>query len=426
VGRLIWLHKGGRRLRSIRLACQMTTEEFADLLYAELGWYVPSSVLQAWEDGRGEPPRQVVDKAQSLADSRLIATVSRRQFLRGTATVAGLTAIALGSGQFRASGEEDTPIPAVGVRGNLHGDSLSDLEALVSDYRRSYGQISAEELLPRASGLLRVLLDLEEAPQSPALRSRLTSLVGQTGLLAGLVSLMGPHDLVAARSYYDLALRAATDAGDADLATYVQGSLSFHATREGKHTEGLQRIRAAREAVDDRSSPMTQAWLASLVSEFHARAGDHLACMRCLEQSEAALDADEGRGRAWKGVGVFDRGKLVAYRGGDLVLLAATSHGAMAVRRAREAEALLVDALAQLDVSRVKHRCTALGDIAMTLALQDEVEQACLRAREALELAVQLGHRESVGRVQTVHHRLQRWGSHQAVRDLGEQLLLAT
>jgi hypothetical protein len=54
-----------------------------------------------------------------------------------------------------------------------------------------------------------------------------------------------------------------------------------------------------------------------------------------------------------------------------------------------------------------------------------EVEQACVRATEALELAVQLRHTESVGRVESVHPRMCRWSAHGSVRDLGDQLRAA-
>ncbi len=422
MARLIWLHDGGKLLRSVRLACQMSEAQFGDALGAELGWLVPASLVRAWERGRGAPPRKVLDVARIFADMRLTEVVGRREFLRRYTAMAGLTTVGLGAA---ANRPRVAPQP-VSVRGRLHRESLVDLEAVLTDYRRGYGGTSAEELLPRACGLVHVLTDLQNASQSSAVRHGLTSLLGQAALLAGVVSLMGPHDLASASSYYNQALTAAREVDDTDLATYVTGSLSFLDTRAGRLTTGLERITASLELADERTSPMTRAWLASLASELHARAGHDLDCRRLLELAERTLDEQDANARPWKGVGVFDRSKLVAYHGGDLVLLASTQSGAMANRsRAREAETLLVDALTQLDPSRVKHRCTALGDIAMALSIQEEVEQACTTAGDALDLALQLGHAESVGRVQTVHTTLQRWPKHAAVRALGERLALA-
>lgn len=417
----IWLHDGGQLLLSVRLAFQVNHAEFADILGAELGWLVPAVVLQAWEKGTGEPPPGVVDTARRLAESRLVRTLGRREFLRRSAEAAtGLTLVGARTSPPRLPRDV---APTVTVRGQLHMESLTDLDALVADYRSAYGQAASDGLLSRSTGLVHTLLDLQRASQAPAVRHRLTSLLGQAAVLSGLLSLMGTDDQASARSFYDLALSAAGEAGDADLATYVSGSLSFLDTRAGRPVDGVHRIRAALEVVDERSAPATRAWLASLASELHSRMGDESESKRRLDQAEQALDADTGEVIAWKGVGTFDRGKLIAYRGGDLVLLATQGDGTTAVRRAREAEAVLVDALSKFDPSRLKHRCTALGDVALALALRDEVEQACARAGEALDLAEQIGHAESVERVRRTYRRLIRWSSHAAVRELRDRLL---
>ena len=70
----------------------------------------------------------------------------------------------------------------------------------------------------------------------------------------------------------------------------------------------------------------------------------------------------------------------------------------------------------------MKHRCTALGDLAMALTLQKEPQEAARRGMEALVLARQLGHSESELRVRRAYARLQRWKDDRAVRQLGEQL----
>ncbi len=333
MARLIWLQDGAQLLRSVRLTCRMTHAEFADALTSEAEWNVTAGVLGAWEDGIVTPPAQVVEAARRLARRRT-TEFGRRQFLREAGTMAGLTLMGAGrdlrlAGR-RGSGrhEQEPTTRPITVRGVLHPESLNDLENLVVDYRRSYGQASSSDLLGRAAGLVQILLDLQRSAAEPTSRDRLTGLLGEAALLAGLVSLMGPHDLPRAREYYQLALDAAVAVDDIDLATYVTGSLSFHDTRAGRLTDGLERVQAAQALADERCSPMTRAWLASLASELHARAGDELECKRLLEQADEALDTDPRWVTPWKGVGVFDAGKLVAYRGGDLVLLAAQARGA--------------------------------------------------------------------------------------------------
>ena len=109
---------------------------------------------------------------------------------------------------------------------------------------------------------------------------------------------------------------------------------------------------------------------------------------------------------------MFDQTKVLGYRGGNLVLL----------NRGREAEEVLTTALNRLEMTRVKHRCTALGDLALALALQKEPDEAARKGMEALEMARQLRHSESELRVRRVYARLRRWKDRPTVRQLGEHL----
>ena len=61
----------------------------------------------------------------------------------------------------------------------------------------------------------------------------------------------------------------------------------------------------------------------------------------------------------------------------------------------------------------------------MVLALRGEVDESCARAEDALMLATEISHRESVDRVRGVHFRLMRWKAHPAVRHLTERLQAA-
>lgn len=103
---------------------------------------------------------------------------------------------------------------------------------------------------------------------------------------------------------------------------------------------------------------------------------------------------------------------MVAYEGGNLLLLG----------RYSAAEEFLRSSLARLDPTRIKHRCTLSADLAITLAHLGEIEEAGVRAMDALLLARSIAHQESIDRVRRVHVRLLRWREHGAVRALTEQL----
>lgn len=294
--------------------------------------------------------------------------------------------------------------------------TVADLELLAHQYRRAYGESPVHHLLPRSEALLQLATDLGGASRGSPLGARLASVVGQTALLSGLLSLMGMHDLNAASGYYDTALTAAFSAGDHDLATYVIGSLSFLDTYSGHVTSGLRRIEQADAISTPAVTSTTRAWLAALRSELHARNGDERGCRYHLEQAEVALQSRDPSEPPWMGVGDFDAAKLAAYEGGDLVLL----------DRPRDAEQALTRSLAVLDSSRLKHRATAHSDLAAALVHPErkEIEEACRHGSQALAIATKIEHAESVRRVCRVYQSMKPWYKHPAVKGLGEELIL--
>jgi hypothetical protein len=295
---------------------------------------------------------------------------------------------------------------------NISETGVSVFWELVAAYRSAYGSTSAEKLLPPVAGLVPILLDMQESPSLSTARQRVTSILGQAAVMAGVLSLMGRHDLAHARRYYVLAATAAEESADADLLAYARGSMSFHDVRTGRLRDGLQRLLVTEAALARQVSPVTSAWFASLGSELHARAGDGSMSLRLLERAENTLASSHDSMESWRGVGTFDHSKVLAYRGGNLVLLG----------RAREAEEVLTQVLNELPPTRVKHRCTALGDLAIALAQQNEPDQAAKKAMEALELAIQLSHSESVIRVRRAYVRLQPWKTRPPVVELGQRL----
>jgi hypothetical protein len=257
----------------------------------------------------------------------------------------------------------------------------------------------------------RLLIDLQRRGQWPKDPALLASLVGQTALLAGLLYLMGPDDLEASRAHYDLALQAAGEGEDWDLASYVLGSLAFLAMSAHRPAESRGFRDAAWELASRRASPRTRAWVAALASELFARDGDETSSRRFLGRGFAAMEQTRDD-PSWKGIGWFDEPRLTAYEGGNLVLLGKYS----------AAEEFLRSSLSRLDPTRVKHRCTLSADLAMTLAHLGETEEASAWAVDALSLARSIAHQESIERVRGVHARLLPWREHGAVRALTEQL----
>ncbi len=258
---------------------------------------------------------------------------------------------------------------------------------------------------------MNLLVDLGRRDQWPGSQAPLASLVGQLAVLVGLLNLMGPGNLDAARAHYSLALRAAREAEDWDLASYALGSLAFHATSAQRPADAQAIRDAAWNLASHRAKPRTRAWAAARASDVRARQGDETASRRLIEQAFTAIEQTRND-PAWKGVGWFDEARLAGHQGSNLVLLGHHS----------EAEQLLRASLKRLDSLRVKHRCTLTADLASVLANRGALEESCAHARDALTLATSISHRESVERVRGVHFHLLRWRTHPCVRQLTDLL----
>jgi hypothetical protein len=402
-------------LAALRMTTGMEPDEFSAALAKELGWPIPLFVYLQWEQDGMEPPPGVYAGARNVSlhhpiRARGSTRSSRRHFLGGVVglSTTALTGISLGADATAHLRDLGSP----GARWRASTETAADLTTLATSYRRAYaGQAAVDQLLPRATGLMHVLIDMGKRDQWPGPRADLASLVGQMALLTGLLHVMGPRDLGGARARYDLALRAATEAEDWDLAAYVLGSLAFEATSAGRLGDARALRDAAWDLAERRAPPRTRAWAAALSSELFARDGDEAASRRSLDLGFTAI-AQTRDDPAWKGVGWFDETRLIAYEGGNLVLLGQYPSAVGALRLS----------LGQLAPDRFKHRCTLSTDLATALLKQGEVEEPCALALDALRLATAISHQESVERVRRVHFQLLRWRAHPAVRELGERL----
>jgi len=214
-----------------------------------------------------------------------------------------------------------------------------------------------------------------------------------------------------------MALTAATETANDDLASFVLGVRAFHATYRGRIRDGLDYAQgAASYAAGGRASNTTRAWLSAVASEIFAADGDGNRCRRYLDEAEAALAvAAEHDDEPWVGLGVFDAAKLRAYRGGDLSRLG----------RHREAQHELTAALDSLPKSALKHRATAYIDLAETHLRLNEIEEVCGRALAALDLTEHTRHADSLRRIKLLHARACGVDQKTApVRRLGERLLV--
>jgi hypothetical protein len=406
----------GIGMAAMRMTTGLQPDEFSEALGSELGWPVPLLVYLQWEQATAPaPPPGVVQAARRVCTSQRIGLpntgrTSRRDFLGGVVGLSALALTGLGSGAASTAGLIE--VGGSGRKWRASSGTAADLAELAHAYRRAYaGRANVDQLLPSAMNLMHLLMDMARRDQWPGSHAALASLIGQMALLTGLLRLMGPRDLEGARTHYSLALDAATEAEDWDLASYVLGSLAFEASSAHRTGDADAYRDAACDLARRESTPRTHAWVAALSSELFAQEGEEASSLRLLDEGFDAI-AHTRSDPTWHGIGWFDETRLIAYEGGNLVLMGRHSAAIGALR----------SALGQLEPDRLKHRSTLSSDLALALANQGEVEESCALASEALDLATQIAHRESIDRVRRVHFRLLRWRTTPAVRDLTDRL----
>jgi hypothetical protein len=285
---------------------------------------------------------------------------------------------------------------------------------VAAHYRRAYQTVPASRLLAAAQAHLDLVMSLRPETQPDADRKPLLTTAGEMAALAGvLLGLDAAHHLTAL-TYFDFGWAAARAAENVELQTVILGCRSFAlANGGGDHAAGLDCADFAREVGKEGASAQTRAWVAAVASERCASLRDLAGCEARLTESRAALTNSPSDDIVWRGIGGFNAAKLRAYEGGDW----------MRLRRYRDAEAILDDALAQLDDTMPRHRATAFIDRAEARLGAKDVDAACADARHALELVTQVQHTGNLDRIAAVSVRGAATGAKSA-RDLRRDVRL--
>jgi transcriptional regulator with XRE-family HTH domain len=293
----------------------------------------------------------------------------------------------------------------------VDGETAAGLESVMAGYRRIYQSAGAAALLDPVCGTLRLLTEL--APGAGPYRDQIVSLIGQAGSLAATMLMLDQGDYASASRYLAIAAGAARQCGDRELLAITMAVRAFHSAYGGDPADGLAFAREAAGIASAGIHPRTSGWVSAVESEMHATLGDGAACQRALEAAAGQLGGPMPD-RPWKGIGAFSEAKLTAYQGGGL----------MRLRRYRDAQGVLLDALGQLDPVQAKHRCTAHIDLADAFARDRKPDEAAHHAISALDIIAVTGHAESLRRVAAIQQAIRPTGT-AAARELGSRLLAA-
>ena len=248
--------------------------------------------------------------------------------------------------------------------------------------------------------------------QTIEVRRRLCSIARHlAGLRAWLTFDLG--DPTAAHIWYKAALKPAVEAEDEALAGWLLGGRSLIRSYSGDHAAALELIRRGQSHGSRGANVAVQAWLAALEARAHAGLGHAAAFRQAQVLANNAVDGTQPDERRHGMDFRHNRLDVSYYEGTSLVTL----------RQPDAAQPVLDAALAAQDPGHLKARSIIQLAVATTYTQQQEVDQACAIASQALDLPTD----QRIGPITQRGHDLLRelepWRGRPAVEDLRERVV---
>jgi transcriptional regulator with XRE-family HTH domain len=305
--------------------------------------------------------------------------------------------------------DTDAHAPVAGL-GRAVGRSdvtrVRDNSALFAELDNRFGGAHARRSLVHY--LQREVTGLLRGRYTDDVGRELFAAVAEASLLAAWASYdCGLHGL--GQRYFVQALRLAQSAADRRLACSVLSAMSHQAAFLGYLTEAASLARAARTGLHDQATPALTSQFLAMEARALARAGDTSGCHAALAAAECSFQPFEP-GRDPDFISYFTEAELAAE-------IAHCFRDLGDARRASHHAALATPS----DGQYARSDFFAMMVLADAIADQDDPDQACHAALDALRLGESLTSARCVSYVREFRRRLDRFSGHPAVRDFREQ-----
>jgi len=316
---------------------------------------------------------------------------------------------------------EPTPTPPGYLSGRIGQAELQALEATTRKFREWDAQYGGGLRRKAVVGQLNEVTELLKESHQEKTARRLFGIAAELSLLAGWMS----YDIgiqPAAQKYYVLALHAAKEAGDEPLGANILTTMSRQMIHLGRPEDALDLLRLAQDGSRGAATPTTMAAVHAVTARAHANKGEVQECRRAVAMAEDTFaDSNPTEDPNW--IKYFSAAELAAENGHSYRDLAYHDD----TQYAKLAQPLMGRAVEGfMGTHYVRSRTLNLIGLMSTHLLENEPEQACQVADEALKLAVQVRSARVNKRLrQTAAAAARDFREVPAVRELGEKLVLA-
>jgi hypothetical protein len=163
------------------------------------------------------------------------------------------------------------------------------LDDLAGNYQRLYHSASPADLMTPVIAHIKTMGQLLRKRPEPRDRRRLLRNQSHVSLLAGRLAFFDLHDPMGARSYYNLAIETAHEAGDDLLGAAAYGHLSFLPADDGSFSAAQDYLRAAQHHLSHAPHRGVSSWLAAVETEIQAKAGAEVSALGAAERAQTTL-----------------------------------------------------------------------------------------------------------------------------------------
>jgi hypothetical protein len=297
---------------------------------------------------------------------------------------------------------------------SLPSSVATDYISITSAHRHMYWIVPPAHLHDVVAA--HVHLGTRLIPSVPeAARRSLAAAVSESSLLAGRIEFFDLQNPAKGQASLVIALQAAQDARDPLLGSAVLAHMAFIPAFSGdkkRAEEARDKIRAARAfARRGPASPEMLAWLDAVEAEVETRFGNTRKALQLIHHGEDIFATEEPRpSPSW--LDWFSPVRLAGFKGNTLLI----------AKQPGPARDTLQSVLDQLPAESAKQRSVILGDLAAAAVAENDPEQACLLAEEALDHLARYWYATGMDRVRAVRESLTKWESRPCVRRLDERL----
>jgi transcriptional regulator with XRE-family HTH domain len=302
--------------------------------------------------------------------------------------------------------------------------ALTLLETMTRNHWQLYARFEnsiqyRHNMLTSVIGHLQTVTHMMEHPQPERIQSTLSSLAGETTQLIGEIC-FDLKDNESAERYYNASIELARETGNNISLATALGRKSFIPIYSNDPQKALPFLQEAHTKLTDNTSDIIHAWLFAREAEVYAKIDDANACNEALERAEYYLERaqpDEVPSYAFEGEAIeahFTHSLLRGYKGACYTYL----------KQPAAAQTALKEEIAVMDPSRSIHNAIVRVDLARTYIQQEEIEEACRRANEALHIMVQLQSTRVFQRLLDLRRELEGWKHTEHVKNLDQQMAI--